>query len=111
MTFSFYTLGCKVNQYETAAMERLLTAAGHTQILSDATPDIFVINSCTVTAESDRKTRQIVRKYRRTLPHSIIILTGCMPQAFPDDAEGLDAADIVLGNHTNNRIVEAVDRF
>ena len=111
MTFSFYTLGCKVNQYETAAMERLLTAAGHTQIMSDAMPDIFVINSCTVTAESDRKTRQIVRKYRRALPHSIIILTGCMPQAFPDDAESLDAADIVLGNHTNNRIVEAVDRF
>ncbi len=111
MTFAFYTLGCKVNQYETAAMERLLTAAGHTQTMSDAMPDIFVINSCTVTAESDRKTRQIVRKYRRTLPHSIIILTGCMPQALPDDSEKLDAADIVLGNNSNNRIVEAVDRF
>ncbi len=92
-------------------MERLLIAAGHTQTMSDALPDIFVINSCTVTAESDRKTRQTVRKYRRALPHSIIILTGCMPQAFPDDAESLDAADIVLGNHTNNRIVEAIDRF
>ncbi len=111
MKFAFCTLGCKVNQYETAAMERMLLAAGHTAAMSDAMPDIFIINSCTVTAESDRKTRQMVRKYRRELPHAIIVLTGCMPQAFPDDAEALDAADIVLGNNSNNSICEAIDRF
>ena len=111
MTFAFYTLGCKVNQYETAAMERMLVAAGYTPTLSDAQPDIFIINSCTVTAESDRKTRQTVRKYRRELPNSVIVLTGCMPQAFPDDANEIDAADIVLGNHSNNRLCEAIDKF
>lgn len=111
MNFAFYTLGCKVNQYETAAMERMLIAAGYTPTSSDSLPDIFIINSCTVTAESDRKTRQAVRKYRRELPHAIIILTGCMPQAFPDDASALDAADIVLGNHSNNRLIEALDSF
>ena len=111
MTFAFYTLGCKVNQYETAAMERMLIAAGYTPTLSDAEPDIFIINSCTVTAESDRKTRQTVRKYRRELPNSVIVLTGCMPQAFPDDATEIDAADIVLGNHSNNRLCEAIGEF
>ena len=111
MTFAFYTLGCKVNQYETAAMERMLVAAGYTPTLSDAEPDIFIINSCTVTAESDRKTRQAVRKYRRELPNAVVVLTGCMPQAFPDDANEIDAADIVLGNHSNNRLCEAIDKF
>lgn len=111
MTFAFYTLGCKVNQYETAAMERMLVAAGYTPTLSDSQPDIFIINSCTVTAESDRKTRQAVRKYRRELPNAVIVLTGCMPQAFPDDANEIDAADIVLGNHSNNRLCEAIDKF
>ena len=111
MTFAFYTLGCKVNQYETAAMERMLVAAGYTPTMSDAEPDIFIINSCTVTAESDRKTRQTVRKYRRELPNSVIVLTGCMPQAFPDDGAKIDAADIVLGNHSNNRICEAISEF
>ena len=111
MTFAFYTLGCKVNQYETAAMERMLVAAGYTPTLSDAQPDIFIINSCTVTAESDRKTRQTVRKYRRELPNSVIVLTGCMPQAFPDDGAKIDAADIVLGNHSNNRLCEAIANF
>ena len=111
MTFAFYTLGCKVNQYETAAMERMLVAAGYTPTMSDAEPDIFIINSCTVTAESDRKTRQTVRKYRRELPNSVIVLTGCMPQAFPDDAAEIDSADIVLGNHSNNRLCEAIKEF
>ncbi len=111
MTFAFYTLGCKVNQYETAAMERMLIAAGYTPTVSDAEPDIFIINSCTVTAESDRKTRQTVRKYRRELPSAVIMLTGCMPQAFPDEATEIYAADIVLGNHSNNRLCDAIDEF
>ena len=111
MTFAFFTLGCKVNQYETAAMERMLIAAGYTPTVSDAEPDIFIINSCTVTAESDRKTRQTVRKYRRELPSAVIVLTGCMPQAFPDEATEIDAADIVLGNHSNNRLCDAIGKF
>jgi threonylcarbamoyladenosine tRNA methylthiotransferase MtaB len=111
MNFAFYTLGCKVNQYETAAMERRIVSAGHRIVSSDGQPDVFVINSCTVTAESDRKTRQLVRKYRRLFPHAVIVLTGCMPQAFPDDAAKLDAADVVLGNSTNERLTEAVERY
>ena len=76
MKVTFYTLGCKVNQYETEAMREAFAAAGHTPVPNDAPFDAAVINSCTVTAESDRKTRQILHKVRRENPEAIIILTG-----------------------------------
>ena len=111
MKYAFYTLGCKVNQYETSVMQRAVTAAGHTVVPSEAQPDVIVVNSCTVTAESDRKTRQSVRRYRRAHPQAVVVLTGCLPQAFPDDAAALDAADVLLGNGSNNRLIQSVDRF
>ena len=64
MKVAFYTLGCKVNQYETEAMREAFIKAGHTSVTEDAPFDAVVINSCTVTAESDRKTRQTVRRFR-----------------------------------------------
>ncbi len=111
MKVSFFTLGCKVNQYETELLKEEFLKNDYIVVENDDNPDIFVINSCTVTAESDRKTRQMVRKYRRKYPNSIIVLTGCMPQAFPKDAEKLESADIVLGNGTNYRVIEAVNNF
>ncbi len=111
MKVSFFTLGCKVNQYETELLKEEFLKNDYVIVESDDNPDVFVINSCTVTAESDRKTRQMVRKYRRIYPESIIVLTGCMPQAFPSDAEKLDSADIVLGNGTNYKVIEAVNNF
>ncbi len=98
----FYTLGCKVNQYETEAMRRLLSDAGYNtaEAENDATPqpDVIVINSCTVTGESDRKLRQLLRRCRRRHPNAVLVLTGCMPQAFPQAATALSEADIILGN-------------
>ena len=76
MKVTFYTLGCKVNQYETEAMREAFAAAGHTPVPNSAPFDAAVINSCTVTAESDRKTRQLLHKVRRENPEAIIILTG-----------------------------------
>lgn len=114
MTLFFHTLGCKVNQYETQAMRRLMEAEGYTtveepsengklpdslQTAGDRDDDlVIVINSCTVTGESDRKLRQLLRRYRREFPRAVLVLTGCMPQAFPQVAEGFAEADIVLGN-------------
>ncbi len=72
--------------------------------------DLIVVNSCTVTAESDRKTRQITRRYRRQNEGAIILLTGCMPQAFPEDAENLPA-DIILGNGSERNVVAAVETY
>ena len=111
MTAGFHTLGCKVNQYETQYMKELLERAGFTLAKEAEQPDVFVINSCTVTAESDRKTRQLVRRYRALCPGSVIVLTGCMPQAFPKEASALKEADVVLGNGTIPLLPELVRRY
>lgn len=111
MNISFYTLGCKVNQYESQAMGECLVGAGHSIVSNPEGADCVIINSCTVTAESDRKTRQAVRRFRRLLPEGIIILAGCMPQAFPERAQEQEAADIITGNVSPERIPELLDRF
>ena len=111
MKVTFYTLGCKVNQYETEAMREAFAAAGHTPVPNSAPFDTAVINSCTVTAESDRKTRQILHKVRRENPEAIIILTGCMVQAFSEEAKAITDADIVCGNTDVKKTVEYAERF
>ncbi len=111
MKISFYTLGCKVNQYETQVMRELFEKEGHTVVSDSPDVDVFIINSCTVTAESDRKTRQMLRKYRSLYKNAVIVLTGCMPQAFPKDALLLKEADVVAGNTDAKKIVQLVNRF
>ncbi len=111
MKIAFFTLGCKVNQYESQAMAERMINCGFELVSPNEKADIYVINSCTVTAESDRKTRQTVRRFKRKNPDSIVVLTGCMPQAFPEDAEALKEADIVLGNKNNIRLPELIERY
>ncbi|MBQ5824259.1 MAG: tRNA (N(6)-L-threonylcarbamoyladenosine(37)-C(2))-methylthiotransferase MtaB [Clostridia bacterium] len=101
MKAAFYTLGCKVNQYETQALSETLMREGFEIVPHSEDADIYIINSCTVTAESDKKTRQAVRRFKRQHPDSTVVLTGCMPQAYPKAAEELDSADIVAGNRNN----------
>lgn len=111
MRIAFYTLGCKVNQYETEAMRECFSERGHDIVSENGEFDVIVINSCTVTAESDRKTRQTVRHFRREHPDAVIVLTGCMAQAFPDDAKALADADIIAGNTDHRRIAELCEEF
>lgn len=111
MKVAFHTLGCKVNQYETELMKENLIKSGYEIANEGEEPDVFILNSCTVTAESDRKTRQMVRKAKKTFPSATIVLTGCMPQAFKPQAERLDCADIVLGNGTNHLLVQALEDY
>ncbi len=111
MKVAFHTLGCKVNQYETEAMRRLLESAGYTSVDSAADADSIIINSCTVTGESDRKLRQLLRRCRRDNPDAVIILTGCMPQAFPATAETFTEADIILGNAARCAVVDHLAAF
>ncbi len=111
MKAAFYTLGCKVNQYETQEIISLLKNEGYEIISHKGKADIYIINSCTVTAESSRKTRQAVRRFRNDNPHSVIILTGCFPQAFTEEATALSEADIILGNNANHNIIEAINEF
>ena len=115
MNVWFHTLGCKVNQYETQAMMALLRADGFStgELTGDTAVghDVIVVNSCTVTGESDRKLRQLLRRYRRSYPDAVLVLTGCMPQAFPEKAAVLSEADIVLGNDSRRAIVRHLKTF
>ena len=111
MKVYFHTLGCKVNQYETQEMREQLKKNGY-EITDDETEaSVFVINSCTVTSESDRKTRQCVRHYKKKYPESTVVLTGCLPQSFPQMAENLSEADIVLGNKNNKLLVSSLNEY
>lgn len=116
MNAYFHTLGCKVNQYETQAMRRLLEEHGYTTAeFSVGQPDIgeavLVINSCTVTGESDRKLRQLLRRLRREHPQAVIVLTGCYPQAFPQEADALPEPNVLLGNATRLDLAERLADF
>lgn len=111
MKAAFYTLGCKVNQYESQAMAQSLESRGFEITDHSEQADVYVINSCTVTAESDRKTRQTVRRFKKLHPDSIVILTGCMPQAFPEISGELGEADIVIGNKSNRMLYDYIMQY
>ena len=101
MRTAIYTLGCKVNQYETQAMEAELTRRGHTLVPFDGEADAYIINTCTVTAVSDKKSRQMIRKARKRAPHAIVAVCGCYAQTDPEAVEALEV-DLVMG--TNDRM-------
>lgn len=111
MKIAFHTLGCKVNQYETEVMRESFIKSGYTVVPDNAPFDIIVINSCTVTAESDRKTRQTLNRFRKENPEAVIVLTGCMVQAFAEKSKDLTAADIIVGNTDVAKIEKSVHRF
>lgn len=115
MTVYFYTLGCKVNQYETQAMRRMMEDAEYQTadfVPGDGTVhEVIVLNSCTVTGESDRKLRQLLRRARRDDPAAVIVVCGCMPQAFPEKAAALTEADIVLGNAERRALPQKLAAF
>ena len=111
MKFLIITLGCKVNQYESELMAELLTDAGYQKAESYAQSDICIINSCTVTATGDAKNRKYINRVRRENPDCIIVLCGCMPQAFADQVGLFRDCDIVMGNTARREIVPLLDEY
>ena len=109
MRVAFYTLGCKVNQYETQALEQLFAGRGHTLVPFEGEADVYIINSCTVTAVSDKKSRQVVRQARKRAPEAVVALCGCYPQTHPGDVAGLPV-DIVAGTGDRVKFVELVEQ-
>ena len=97
MKIAFYTLGCKVNQYETQAMEQLLKDMGHSIGTFDESCDAYVINTCSVTAVADKKNRAVIRRCRREHPDAIIDVCGCYTQHAPEAAQALEA-DVIGGS-------------
>lgn len=108
MKVRFLTLGCKVNQYETEAMLEALERRGFSPAGEGECADVVVLNSCTVTAQSDQKARQALRRMKRQDPGAVAVLTGCWPQAFPGEAEKLLEADIVLGNARRGELADRI---
>ena len=96
MKFACYTLGCKVNQYETQAMEQLLVQSGHTLGSFDEICDGYIINTCTVTAVSDKKSRNAIRRVRKLNPQAVVGVCGCYAQSSPDEIRKLDV-DVLIG--------------
>ncbi len=111
MKAAIYTLGCKVNQTESEYISEILKDAGYEIVNSDEDADYYIVNSCTVTAVSDKKTRQSVRRFKREHPSSAVILLGCFPQAFPDDARAFSDADIVLGNKNPDSLPTLIKQY
>ena len=108
MHFSIYTLGCKVNQYETQAMEQLLTQRGHVERSWDEPCDAYIINTCTVTAVSDKKSRNMIRRVRRQNPAAVVAVCGCYAQVKPEAVEALDV-DVVAGTGGRVAFLDAVE--
>ena len=103
---AFYTLGCKVNQYETEAMEEIFQKRGYKIVDSNQIADIYVINTCTVTNLSDRKSRQFIRRAKRANKNSIVAVVGCYSQVAPEEVENMEGVDIVIGTTDRERIVD-----
>ena len=113
----FITLGCKVNQYETNAMAQKFLEKGY-EVLEenrvnnlDKVPDICIINTCTVTNMSDRKSRQMLRKVKETNPQTVVVAVGCYVQVAKDTLKEIPEIDLVLGNNEKVNIVEYVEKY
>ena len=111
MKIAFYTLGCKANQFETQALERLFTEHGHEIVPFDDFADVYVVNTCTVTAMSDRKSRTAARRCKKINPEAKLILCGCYAQVKAEEAKEACGADAVIGTPDKSRIVSIVEEL
>ncbi len=110
MRVTFYTLGCKVNQNETGALAQLFEQNGYTVVPSGEAADVYVVNSCTVTNFGDQKSRKWLRRAKRENPGAVTVLTGCYPQAFPEEAAAIAEADVVTGSGNRRAILADVQK-
>ena len=110
MRVTFYTLGCKVNQNETGALAQLFEQNGYTVVEPEEAADVYVVNSCTVTNFGDQKSRKWLRRAKREHPGAVTVLTGCYPQAFPEEAAAIAEADVVTGSGNRLAILQDVQK-
>ena len=108
---AFYSLGCRMNQFETSAMEEEFENRGY--VLSEFTDkaDIYVVNTCTVTNDADRSSRKTLRQAKRRNPNAVIVATGCYAQVSPDELSKMEEVDLVIGNSHKTAVLEIVEQF
>ncbi len=111
MKAAYFTLGCKVNQYDTQVMRDQLEQVGYQTVDFNEEADVYIINTCTVTQISDKKSRQTVARVKRKYPQSILVVCGCFAQVAPQAAASLDRVDIVLGTSNRKDIVSYINTF
>lgn len=110
-TVSFYTLGCKVNQYETNAMEQQFIKNNYEIVENTQKADIYVINTCTVTNMAERKSRQMLRRVKEINPFAVLVVCGCYAQVAKNELEQIPEIDIILGINEKNEIVQIVENY
>lgn len=108
---AFHTLGCKVNQHDSAIMAALFQDAGYTIVDFNDKADVYVVNTCTVTHLSDRKSRQMIRRAAGENPDATVVVCGCYAQTAKNELEALDEVDLIIGTNERHRVVEAVEEF
>lgn len=108
---AFYTLGCKVNHYETEAIWQLFKENGYERKEFEAMADVYVINTCTVTNTGDKKSRQIIRRAIRKNPDAVICVTGCYAQTSPADVLAIPGVDIVIGTQDRIKMLDYIEQY
>ncbi len=108
-TVAFYTLGCKVNQYETEAVSELFSDNGYKIVSFDEKADYYIINTCSVTSMSDRKSRQIIRRAKKMNPDSVTAVMGCYSQTSPEAVLGIDGVNLVMGTKNRASVLRLID--
>lgn len=107
---AFYTLGCKVNQADTASMENLFLRSGHQLVSFDGEADVYIINTCVVTNTGQRKSRQTIHRAIRKNPNAVIVVTGCYPQTAAEEVKAIAGVDLIIGNQDRAQIVKMVEK-
>ena len=110
-TVGIYTLGCKVNQYESEAIAEGLLSRGFSVIPFSEVCNAYIINTCTVTAESDRKARQLIRRAIKTNPRAFVLVTGCMAEVFSDKLSKIEGIDYICGNGHKLQVIDALENL
>lgn len=106
---AFYTLGCKVNQADTASMENLFLRSGHQLVSFDGEADVYIINTCVVTNTGQRKSRQTIHRAIRKNPNALIVVTGCYPQTAAEEVKAIAGVDMIIGNQDRAQIVQLLE--
>ena len=107
---AFYTLGCKLNFSETSTIARLFEEGGFAKVNFDDQPDVFVINTCSVTENADKKCKQLVKKAKKISPDSMVIILGCYAQLKPEEISEIPGVDLVLGANEKFNVLQHLDK-
>ena len=108
---ALHNLGCKVNAYETEAMQQMLEAAGYEIVGFHEAADVYVINTCSVTNMADRKSRQMLHRAKKQNPESVVVAAGCYVQTKEEEAFADEAIDIIIGNNKKHELITKLDEF